>query len=79
MNNRKGPSRAPIGVVSGKPISMRLLPDEREALMRLSKDENRSMASMARRAYLAGLPLVARKPARARSAQSPQTANKELV
>jgi hypothetical protein len=64
MNHVKGPSRAPIGVVTGKPISMRLLPDERQALMQLSKAENRSMASMARRAYLAGLPLVARKRAK---------------
>jgi hypothetical protein len=64
MPNDKGPRRAPIGVVSGKPISMRLLPDERASLMRLSRKENRSMASMARRAYLAGLPLVGGGPAK---------------
>lgn len=63
----KGPRRAPVGVVTDKPISMRLLPDERRTLMRLSKRENRSMASMARRVYLAGLPFVADKPAGAGS------------
>lgn len=67
MTSTKGPSRAPVGVVTGKPISMRLLPDERQALLRLSKAENRSMASMARRAYLAGLPLVTGKPSKASS------------
>jgi hypothetical protein len=41
---------------------MRLLPDERAMLVRLSERENRSIASMARRVYLEGLPHVLCKP-----------------
>jgi hypothetical protein len=62
MPRTQGPRRAPAGVVTKKPVSMRLLPDERAMLLRLSERENRSIASMARRVYLEGLPHVLRKP-----------------
>lgn len=57
MTSPKGPRRAPAGVMSSKPVSLRLLPAERIQLEQLARREPRSLASLARLIYLEGLPL----------------------
>ena len=47
--------RAPNGVVSNKPIPIRLMPAERAAVERLAVLEQRSLASVCRLALLRGL------------------------
>lgn len=49
-------SRAPRGVLSDKPVCMRLLPEERQTLERLARKEKRSISSLARLVLLAGIP-----------------------
>ncbi len=48
-------SRAPRGVMSNKPVAMRLLPAEIAELEALAMDQNRSMSSMARIIFLNGI------------------------
>lgn len=48
--------RSVAGVVSDKPIALRLKPDERLAIAELAEADNRSMASICRMALLKGLP-----------------------
>lgn len=48
----------PHGVAATKPIALRLLPEEREKAERLAKETGCSMSSLAREAYLKGLPLI---------------------
>ena len=50
-------SRAPRGVMSNKPVAMRLLPTEIAELEALALDQNRSMSSMARIIFLNGITL----------------------
>lgn len=50
-------SRAPRGVMSDKPVAMRLLPAEIAELEALSLEQNRSLYSMARIIYLNGITL----------------------
>jgi hypothetical protein len=57
MTSPQGPRRAPAGVMSTKPVSLRLLPAERAQLEQLARREPRSLASLARLIYLEGLPL----------------------
>ncbi len=46
---RKEPyTRAPSGVVTSKPIGLRLMAEERDQLKAISLTENRSMAAQAR-------------------------------
>lgn len=45
-------SRAPRGVMSNKPVAMRLLPAEIAELEALALEQNRSMSSMARIIFL---------------------------
>ncbi|MDC6179533.1 hypothetical protein PP727_20880 [Ralstonia solanacearum] len=49
-------SRAPRGVLSEKPVCMRLLPEERQTLERMAREEKRSISSLARLVLLAGIP-----------------------
>lgn len=49
------PRRAPNGVVTNKPIPVRLLPAEREAIQDLAAREQRSLASVCRLVLLRGL------------------------
>lgn len=51
----KTPRRAPNGVLSDKPIPIRLLPSERSELVELAKREQRSLASVSRLVLLRGL------------------------
>ncbi|WP_436016980.1 hypothetical protein [Trinickia sp. LjRoot230] len=56
MSLRKAPvKRSPQGVLSSKPVYMRLMPDERHALEELSASQNRSTSSVARLIYLEGI------------------------
>ncbi|MGR3754960.1 hypothetical protein [Edwardsiella anguillarum] len=48
-------SRAPRGVMSNKPIAMRLLPAEIKELEEIALEQNRSFSSMARLIYLQGI------------------------
>ncbi|CAD5724774.1 Uncharacterised protein [Escherichia coli] len=50
-------SRAPRGVMSNKPVAMRLLPAEIAELEALALEQNRSMSSMARIIFLNGITL----------------------
>jgi hypothetical protein len=52
--------RAPTGVVTNKPIPVRLLPDELQQLKGLAHREQRSLASVCRLALLQGLKQYAR-------------------
>lgn len=52
---KPNPSRAPIGVLTAKPIALRLMPDERARLEQVAQAEGRSLASQARMFVLAGL------------------------
>ncbi len=47
--------RAPSGVLTAKPIALRLLPEERAGLEKAALAEGRSMASQARMFFLQGL------------------------
>lgn len=47
--------RAPAGVLTAKPIALRLLPEERTSLEKAALAEGRSMASQARMFFLQGL------------------------
>ena len=49
------PRRAPNGVVTKKPIPLRLLPAERAAVEKLAEQEQRSLASACRLVLLRGL------------------------
>lgn len=51
--------RNPKGVVTTKPIALRLMPGELDDAKRIAKAKHCSRSSLAREAYLAGLPLVA--------------------
>ncbi|ABO60725.1 MULTISPECIES: hypothetical protein [pseudomallei group] len=56
MLRKKAPvTRAPRGVLSDKPVYMRLMPDERRTLEELSVSQNRSTSSVARLIYLEGV------------------------
>jgi len=58
MTDSKKPNpshRAPVGVLTAKPIALRLLTEERSALEQVSLAEGRSMASQARIFFLQGL------------------------
>ena len=50
-------TRAPSGVVTGKPIALRLMEEEREKLSDIALSENRSMSAQARIFFLKGLEL----------------------
>lgn len=52
-------TRNPQGVVIERPIALRLMPEELDRARRVAKTFGCSMSSLARSAYLAGLPLVA--------------------
>lgn len=47
--------RAPIGVLTAKPIALRLLSEERSDLEQAALNEGRSLASQARLFFLKGL------------------------
>ncbi|SOD25233.1 hypothetical protein SAMN05518800_1806 [Variovorax sp. YR752] len=51
----KTPRRAPNGVVTNKPIPIRLLPAERAKFEKLAEREQRSLASVCRLVLLRGL------------------------
>ncbi|WP_174960168.1 hypothetical protein [Burkholderia aenigmatica] len=56
MLRKKAPvKRSPRGVLSNKPVYMRLMPDERRALEEMSAFLNRSTSSIARLIYLEGV------------------------
>ncbi|MCR4465862.1 hypothetical protein [Burkholderia sp. SCN-KJ] len=56
MVKKKAPiRRSPRGVLSNKPVYMRLMPDERRTLEELSACQNRSTSSVARLIYLEGV------------------------
>lgn len=48
-------TRSPRGVLSSKPVYMRLMPDERRTLQWLSAVQNRSTSSIARLVFLEGI------------------------
>ncbi|GAA0832610.1 hypothetical protein [Cupriavidus pauculus] len=48
-------TRSPRGVLSDKPVCVRLLPAERKKLEQLAVKENRSVSSLARLVLLEGL------------------------
>ena len=48
----------PVGVVTNKPISLRLMPEELSENGRIASEAGISRANLARQAYLKGLPLV---------------------
>jgi len=48
----------PDGVTKGKPIALRLLPEESVEAGRIAKKRKQSKSAMAREAYLLGLPLL---------------------
>jgi hypothetical protein len=56
MTDKKIPTRrSPRGVLSSKPVYMRLMPEERDQLEKLSALQNRSTSSVARLIYLEGI------------------------
>lgn len=58
MQGAKKPNsnhRAPVGVLTAKPIALRLLTEERSALEQAALAEGRSLASQARMFFLKGL------------------------
>ncbi|MFL9993066.1 hypothetical protein PQR34_19590 [Paraburkholderia sediminicola] len=56
MPLKKAPTtRSPRGVLSSKPVYMRLMPDERYMLEQLAGIQNRSTSSVARLIYLEGV------------------------
>lgn len=65
MQGAKKPNpshRAPVGVLTAKPIALRLLTEERVALEKAALAEGRSMASQARIFFLEGLNSYQREP-----------------
>ena len=50
--------RNPDGLISKKPIALRLMPAELANAKRVSQETNVSMSCLAREAFLKGLPLV---------------------
>lgn len=50
--------RNPDGLISKKPIALRLMPEELANAKRVSQETNVSMSCLAREAFLKGLPLV---------------------
>jgi hypothetical protein len=65
MQGAKKPNpshRAPVGVLTAKPIALRLLTEERGALEKAALAEERSMASQARIFFLGGLNSYQREP-----------------
>jgi hypothetical protein len=73
MSNKRIPmARAPRGVLSSKPVYMRLMPHEQRALAQLSERQRRSMSSVARLVYLEGLDRYLEKN-RAPDAAAPDT------
>lgn len=50
--------RNPDGLISNKPIALRLMPEELSNAKRVSQEINVSMSYLAREAFLKGLPLV---------------------
>lgn len=65
MNDRqhepRKKSRAPMGVLTRSPISLRLLPEEKEALAELAQQQGSSLACMARNLVLEGLTRLRRR------------------
>jgi hypothetical protein len=62
MTDKKIPTRrSPRGVLSSKPVYMRLMPEERDQLEKLSALQNRSTSSVARLIYLEGVARYAAK------------------
>jgi hypothetical protein len=57
QSNKPIRTRAPDGVVVGKPVGLRLLQEERDELINIATIENRSIAAQARVFFLAGLEL----------------------
>lgn len=58
MPKAKAPAtRSPRGVLTDKPIALRLMPSEMKAVKDLSAAEGRSLAGMARLLVLASLPV----------------------
>lgn len=55
-------SRNPAGIVTTKPIALRLMPGERIEADRIAAERNVSRSALAREAYLKGLPLVVATP-----------------
>jgi len=56
MTQAKTPrTRSPRGVLSDKPVCVRLLPEERQKLEQLAIKENRGMSSLARLLLIAGM------------------------
>ena len=55
LRNKPPVRRSPQGVLSSKPVYMRLMPDERRTLEELSASQNRSTSSVARLVYLQGI------------------------
>lgn len=58
----KHPSRNPAGIVTAKPIALRLMPGELDDAERIAAERNVSRSALAREAYLKGLPLVIATP-----------------
>lgn len=58
----KHPSRNPAGIVTTKPIALRLMPSELTDAARIAAERNVSRSALAREAYLKGLPLVIATP-----------------
>lgn len=53
---KKSPiTRSPQGVLSTKPVYMRLMPSERDRLDELAAAQNRSISSVARLVFLEGI------------------------
>lgn len=51
-------SRNPAGLVTSKPIALRLMPDELARAVRIAEKQGLSRAALARKAFLAGLPAL---------------------
>ncbi|TKC83446.1 hypothetical protein FAZ69_23440 [Trinickia terrae] len=73
MTKPKGPSRQPRGVLSPKPVYVRLMPEERRALEYLSCQEKRSMSQITRAVFLEGIERY--KAKLRRSATQPHSTN----
>ena len=54
-DNKVRITRSPQGVLSDHPVYMRLMPDERSVLEQLASRQLRSMSSVARLVFLAGV------------------------
>lgn len=55
QETRPRKKREPSGIVTTRPIAMRLMPDELEQVKKIALREQRSMASVCRLAMLRGL------------------------